>query len=80
MIICAIIIFVGAIIMSVSDTDGAKTVGAVIGLIGIIIMLLIAERESYKEGQIDCMNGKVKYRLEKQKDNSIEWVEIEYKK
>jgi hypothetical protein len=29
--------------------------------------------QTYKQGQIDYANGIIKYKLEKQKDNSIQW-------
>lgn len=32
---------------------------------------------TYKEGQIDALNGKINYELKCQEDNSIEWVKID---
>jgi len=29
----------------------------------------------YKQGQVDCLNGKVKYELKTNEDKSVEWVE-----
>jgi len=31
----------------------------------------------YKRGQVDCLNGKVKYELKTNEDKSVEWVEKE---
>lgn len=48
--------------------------GVVTGLlIGIICTLLICMDVYYRRGQIDCINGAVYYKLEKQIDGAIKW-------
>lgn len=49
-------------------------VGLVIGLVvGCCFTALFSASYLYKLGQIDCINGAVYYKLEKQLDGSTEW-------
>ena len=52
-----------------------------IGIGLTIILLVILEAcgviKSYKEGQIDAMNGKIKYKKEEQENGEIYWVEMD---
>lgn len=51
-------------------------------LFGIILGVFIAmgikhtTKDTYKDGQIDAMNGIIKYKKELQKDSTVIWVEI----
>ena len=44
--------------------------------LGIIGGLISITGDTYKHGQIDAINGKVKYHLVKQEDNSMTWEYI----
>jgi hypothetical protein len=49
----------------------------------VIIILLIAlfeYKDGYKNGQVDAINGKIKYKLEEREDKTTDWVEIKNKK
>ena len=52
-------------------------VGALSGI--MVAFGAIDESNTYKQGQIDAMNGIVKYKKEIQKDSSVIWVEIKQK-
>lgn len=53
----------------------------VLALILLIIFLVsmvpwwMGHRTGYQDGQIDALNGKIHYRLEKQDDSQFLWVE-----
>ena len=48
--------------------------GVLVGLvIGCIATTLVATTYAYKEGQIDCINGAIYYKLEKQLDGATKW-------
>ena len=50
-------------------------VGVAVGLIvGIICAVGILKSNYYKDGQIDCINGAIYYKLDKQLDGSTWWV------
>ena len=52
-------------------------------LFGISIMVLIMSvnvKDAYKQGQIDVINGKIKYELVKQSNGSTEWEKIDVDK
>ena len=34
------------------------------------------EQRSYKQGQIDALSGKIRYKLVEQSDKSTQWVEV----
>lgn len=56
-------------------------VGIMIGLtIGMAIPDKQKEKLKYKEGQIDALNGKVKYELKENDDKEIVWEEMNLKK
>jgi hypothetical protein len=42
--------------------------------------LCIGINDTYKHGQIDCINNVIKYELVKQEDGSTEWQEIKQNK
>jgi len=41
-----------------------------------LAIFLISFDHGYKHGQIDAINGKIKYKLVKQNNGSIKWEEI----
>lgn len=49
-------------------------------LIGILLSLIVALSSSggatYRDGQIDCINGKIKFQLIVNPDNSVSWEKI----
>lgn len=49
-------------------------IGAVIFLLSII-PYAVGQRWGYRDGQIDALNGKIYYRLEKQDNSEFQWVE-----
>jgi len=50
-------------------------------IIGIMIMFIIqtTSKNTYREGQIDAINGEIKYELKKQSDGEIRWIKKEKK-
>jgi len=59
------------------DFIGGIIFGFVIArLIFCVWISFIYKDWGYKKGQVDCLNGIVKYELQKQNDNSELWVEI----
>ncbi len=48
-------------------------------LIGFIVYDILAwwKRDTYRDGQIDAINGRIFYHLEKNEDGSTQWI---YKK
>ena len=49
--------------------------GIIVGLVmGIISTSLICKVTYYEKGQIDCINGAIYYKLDKQMDGSTGWV------
>jgi hypothetical protein len=59
------------------DGEGAMAFGItmIIAMGAMITIQEISEGIGYKEGQIDAIQGKVKYQLTKQPDGSIIWTE-----
>jgi hypothetical protein len=58
-------------------------------MVGITMVLCMAltifiaisnYNDGYKDGQVDAINGKVKYELKENEDKTTEWVEIKNKK
>jgi len=49
--------------------------GIVVGMIMSLITMIALD--PYKQGQIDSMNGVLKYKLVEQADKSIEWERLE---
>jgi len=48
------------------------------GILGAVLMFSICVAIApYKQGQIDAINGKIKYELVVQPDKSVEWCKIE---
>ena len=47
--------------------------------LGILFTINLTYDKRYKDGQIDALNGIVKYKKEIQKDSSVIWVEIKQK-
>jgi hypothetical protein len=41
-----------------------------------ILVVIGKYKEGYKDGQVDAINGKVKYELKENEDKTTEWVEI----
>ena len=59
--------------------NGDVTVPLVIGIcIGVVATLCtlaaITHNDYHKQGQIDCLNGAIYYRLEKQMNGTTDWV------
>jgi hypothetical protein len=59
------------------DGEGAMAFGItmIIAMGAMITIQEISEGIGYKEGQIDAIQGKVKYQLTKHPDRSIIWTE-----
>lgn len=45
-------------------------------IIGMIVVGIAAQKEGYKQGQIDAQNGKIKYKLTRNTDNEEVWKEV----
>lgn len=52
----------------------ALVVGGLVFLLSLI-PYSFGEKWGYEAGQIDALNGKIHYRLERQDNNEFEWVE-----
>ena len=50
--------------------------GSIIILIFIFVVVVLLQVNSYKRGQIDCLNGVIKYHLVEQKDTTTKWERI----
>lgn len=49
------------------------------GIVSSVLFLAtyhIITEDGYKQGQIDALTGKVQYKLYKNADSTVEWVEI----
>jgi len=47
---------------------------AVLFIGGVLVGAKLSYETGIKQGQIDCINGKIEYKLEKQPDNTTKWV------
>jgi len=66
--------------MKTYDIDTLVTVflGGIVFTLGCVWLLMtLTGQYTYKQGQIDCINGKVRYHLVKQEDGSTSWEHIE---
>ena len=54
------------------------TVGFIVGVIALAIFISVLGKQVgiYQEGQIDAINGKIYYELQKQDDNTTEWIYV----
>jgi hypothetical protein len=75
-LVFVILIVIGFSIIGLSESETGKIVGCVISLMVIVCTIIIKENDGYRKGQIDAINGKIKYRLEKNSDSTTEWKEI----
>ena len=49
--------------------------GVLVGIVGgSIITLTVCKKLYYEDGQVDCLNGAIHYKIEKQLDGSTRWV------
>lgn len=48
-------------------------------LIAVLLYVILPGDKGYKQGQIDALNGKVKYKKEKNQDGETVWMEIKRK-
>lgn len=81
--LAAILTILGLFIAFLSGGILEKNILTTIGLfilsfsfvmLGIIFLTIETNKESYKQGQIDAINGKIKYKI--QIDSSQNWVKI----
>jgi hypothetical protein len=63
------------------ETDAYAMVGFIIVLFLIFVIFISKDKykEGYKDGQVDAINGKVKYELKENEDKTTDWVEIKKK-
>lgn len=62
----------------ISETVNYILMGAVILIVLFFISVVpyaMGRNAGYREGQIDALNGKLYYRLEKRADSEFRWVE-----
>ncbi|MCK9279204.1 MAG: hypothetical protein M0P71_01060 [Melioribacteraceae bacterium] len=59
--------------MNKDNFDG-MILGIIIGIIICIVSMASIIPRIYKNGQIDAINGNIKYELKAMPDNSIVWV------
>ena len=52
--------------------------GAVFGLLFTVTLTLVLyeHTKEYRQGQIDCQNGKMVWQLTKQQDGSVVWTKV----
>lgn len=50
--------------------------GVVVGILMCFVVMFAIYMNDYKDGQIDAINGDIKYELVVQKDNSTKWERI----
>ena len=80
-LLCALLLTVILLIISLSTyEDGKEYIFVFIAIMTLLIIsgIFVFQKEqefSYKQGQIDCLNGKIKYELVKQPDGTTEWKE-----
>ena len=48
-------------------------IATIVIMILIFVMAMFLQIKSYKRGQIDCINGKIKYYLVEQSDKTMKW-------
>lgn len=67
------------LITSYEDRPGIRILGYCLGVLFSFICAVTAFTDTtteYKHGQIDALNGKVKYHLVRQSDNTMQWERI----
>lgn len=52
-----------------------KYLAIVIGLALLCVAYLAGHKDGYRAGQINALNGKAHYQLERQENNSLIWIE-----
>jgi len=79
MLIAGMIIYLIGIVVAIVIIDKYPLfwAGLIVASFAFILIFIGADNGSYKEGQIDALNGVVKYKLQEQEDNTTVWVEIE---
>lgn len=55
---------------------GPLLIGISLG-INLMNLTIHLSGHTYKDGQIDALNGKIKYEIQKQENGTTEWVYIE---
>lgn len=68
--------FAGMMIQDIYGDDTGTTVLIIASFIACFIGGAIIHQEAYKEGTIDAESGNPAYKLEKQKDGTVEWKYI----
>jgi hypothetical protein len=59
------------------NDDGASVfIGLVLGILLSVIFVHVFDM-TYKDGQLDAINGKIYYELVRQNDNSTKWMPLE---
>lgn len=49
--------------------------GYLVASIICILLMVMIDKDAYKQGQIDAINGEIKYELQLQEDGSTAWKE-----
>jgi hypothetical protein len=64
------------------EIDVLLMVGITMVLFAALTILIVFSKyeDGYKDGQVDAINGKIKYKLEEREDKTTDWVEIKNKK
>jgi len=81
-VIILLLLWIGGIIIAEMDSDYALfIIGVAITTLAFAFILAgVLDRGDYKQGQIDAINGIIKYSLQEQENNTVVWVEIDEQK
>ena len=61
--------------MANGDVTVPLVIGICMGIAGVLCTLAaITHNDYYKQGQIDCLNGAIHFKLEKQTNGTTDWV------
>jgi hypothetical protein len=79
MVLLGIILFLLIVALTVLAAVEAEGVGILCGIFvmaGIVLFSTEVSDESYKQGQVDALTGKVKYELVVNADSTKTWEEV----
>lgn len=57
------------------EMETIKYIAVIVGLTLLVIAYLAGHKDGHRAGQINALNGKIYYQLERQENNSFIWVE-----
>lgn len=76
--ILGVVGFFGVLIFCCSEKDGMREViGAIISTLLLLISITMIHESGYRQGQIDSLNGEIKYELTTKPNGEVKWTVIE---